>query len=217
MVGIKPKPPFRPIFQVATTRKGSGVTLGKDQPPEEHPGAEPCSWWRRGRVELPVQKSPRQNFYERSRCLVSRLAVAHPASRGLASRCVLGARIGVGTAAPRFSVARPSSSRRDSSGRGPFRRPPGRVRDRRLLVCHRIYEGDGVLGSRSRQVLPLSIPRVPISDPAIIHPERAFGITPALAWPGACAVPPPAGRWPGAYRTSCARGPAPAPPWRGAA
>ncbi len=70
VVGVKPKPPFRPIFQVATTREGSGVTLVKETPPSDGPeaiisnGATPvgepqwCSWWRRGRVELPVQKNP---------------------------------------------------------------------------------------------------------------------------------------------------------------
>jgi len=51
IVGIKPKPPFRPIFQVATTKEGSGVLLMKE-PPASQPEA-PCFWWRRGRVELP--------------------------------------------------------------------------------------------------------------------------------------------------------------------
>ncbi len=52
IVGIKPKPPFRPIFQVATTKEGSGVLLIKE-PPESDPEA-PCFWWRRGRLELPL-------------------------------------------------------------------------------------------------------------------------------------------------------------------
>ena len=58
IVAIQPKPAFRPIFQVATTREGSGVILIKE-PPEDSQEASvtsPCSWWRRGRVELPVQK-----------------------------------------------------------------------------------------------------------------------------------------------------------------
>ncbi|MDO8491395.1 MAG: hypothetical protein Q7T04_05205, partial [Dehalococcoidia bacterium] len=50
IVGIKPKPPFMPVFQVATTKEGSGVVLLKE-PPEANPEA-PCFWWRRGRVEL---------------------------------------------------------------------------------------------------------------------------------------------------------------------
>jgi len=61
---------FRPILQVATTREGSGVTLVTEQPSAEtaegiisdraSPVGEArwCSWWRRGRVELPVQKNP---------------------------------------------------------------------------------------------------------------------------------------------------------------
>jgi site-specific DNA recombinase len=75
IVAIKPKAPFKPIFQVATMREGSGISLvidrreitpatleamNNDRPPHDT-GAEagqPCSWWRRGRVELPVQKTP---------------------------------------------------------------------------------------------------------------------------------------------------------------
>jgi len=63
IVAIKPKAPFRPVFQVASTRAGSGVGLDHDpeaepqiadQPPpggQEADGIS-CSWWRRGRVEL---------------------------------------------------------------------------------------------------------------------------------------------------------------------
>ncbi len=66
VVGIKPKPAFRPVFQVAATRAGSDVVLIREedpdkpnQPPPHGHQAEgiPCSWWRRGRVELPVQKT----------------------------------------------------------------------------------------------------------------------------------------------------------------
>ena len=32
IVAIKPKPPFRPIFQVAVTRKGSGIHIIKNEP-----------------------------------------------------------------------------------------------------------------------------------------------------------------------------------------
>mgnify|MGYP007027296887 CR=1 FL=1 len=57
IVAIKPKPAFRPVFQVATTREGSGVVLIQQDPqPDQAEGlATPCSWWRRGRGELPVQ------------------------------------------------------------------------------------------------------------------------------------------------------------------
>ena len=37
VVGIKPKPAFGPVFQVATTREGSGVTLVKENPPADGP------------------------------------------------------------------------------------------------------------------------------------------------------------------------------------
>ena len=67
IVAIKPKAPFKPVFEVATTREGSDVVLVHDrevepqiayQPPPHEYGleADSCSWWRRGRVELPVQE-----------------------------------------------------------------------------------------------------------------------------------------------------------------
>jgi len=73
VVAIKPKAPFRPIFEVATTKEGSGVVLVKEprevpseteQLPQEDEEAATlsCSWWRRGRVELPVQKTSRSEF-----------------------------------------------------------------------------------------------------------------------------------------------------------
>jgi len=54
IVGIKPKPPFKPIFQVATTKEGSGVLLMKE-PPASQPEAR-CFWWRRGRVDLSLKQ-----------------------------------------------------------------------------------------------------------------------------------------------------------------
>jgi len=65
IVAIKPKPPFRPVFQVATTKEGSGVAL-LSEPPEETPEARPCFWWRRGRVELPVQRNLPKTCYRLS-------------------------------------------------------------------------------------------------------------------------------------------------------
>ena len=55
---------IRPIFEVATTREGSGIAL-INQTPQTQDGpeaSESCSWWRRGRVELPVQKSSRLGY-----------------------------------------------------------------------------------------------------------------------------------------------------------
>ena len=63
VVGLKPKAPFKAVFQVATAREGSGVALlskacpepvERRQPSAESPGADPslCFWWRRGRVRL---------------------------------------------------------------------------------------------------------------------------------------------------------------------
>ena len=60
VVAIQPKPAFAPVFQVVTAREGSGVVLIKGSPQTSFESGETdlCSWWRRGRVELPVQKAP---------------------------------------------------------------------------------------------------------------------------------------------------------------
>ena len=69
IVAIRPKPAFRPLLEIATTREGSDIVLAHDveegedlggaepekprQPPAHRAEAGvPCSWWRRGRVEL---------------------------------------------------------------------------------------------------------------------------------------------------------------------
>ena len=57
VVAITPKPAFMPLFEIATTREGSGVVLisEKELPPDcsESPEASsPCLWWRRGRGDL---------------------------------------------------------------------------------------------------------------------------------------------------------------------
>ena len=58
IVAIQPKPAFLPLFEVATTREGSGVALLSERAttpvdgPESH---DPCLWWRRGRVERYLQ------------------------------------------------------------------------------------------------------------------------------------------------------------------
>ncbi len=57
IVAIKPKPAFRALFEIATTREGSGVVLYHATPQDsENPEAwleggdttGPCLWWRRG-------------------------------------------------------------------------------------------------------------------------------------------------------------------------
>ena len=60
IVAIRPKPAFQPLFEVATTREGSDVALINEPPltSNEPEAADSCFWWRRGRVELPVQKAP---------------------------------------------------------------------------------------------------------------------------------------------------------------
>ncbi len=59
IVAIRPQPAFRLLFDIATTREGSGVVLVNEKdlknanqpPPHRHEAdAHPCFWWRRGRV-----------------------------------------------------------------------------------------------------------------------------------------------------------------------
>ena len=60
IVAIKPKPAFRPLFEIANTRSDSGVALIKEETPARvDTGAPtlPCSWWRRGRLELHLNTS----------------------------------------------------------------------------------------------------------------------------------------------------------------
>ena len=53
VVAIRPKPAFRPIFEVATTHDGSEIALINQTPQTqgESEASESCSWWRRGRAE----------------------------------------------------------------------------------------------------------------------------------------------------------------------
>jgi hypothetical protein len=83
VVAIKPKVAFRSLFEIATMEEGSAIVLvagmyaGHDEaccptetirPPDnssEGPDA-PCLWWRRGRVELPVQRALKGIYSRRS-------------------------------------------------------------------------------------------------------------------------------------------------------
>jgi hypothetical protein len=60
IVAIRPGPAFRPLLEVVTTREDSSIVLVNEKdlenanqpPPRGQEADEPCSWWRRGRVEL---------------------------------------------------------------------------------------------------------------------------------------------------------------------
>ena len=61
IVALKPKPAFQALFQIATTRAGSGVVLYNENPPNQINGPEdgpPCFWWRRGRELVSEVKRP---------------------------------------------------------------------------------------------------------------------------------------------------------------
>lgn len=64
VVGIVPNTPFRPLFESLLEKPGASVRVYKsnlaesDASPLAHDNAGEASivsWWRRGRVELPVQ------------------------------------------------------------------------------------------------------------------------------------------------------------------
>ncbi|MBI4328503.1 MAG: hypothetical protein HY685_01395 [Chloroflexi bacterium] len=48
VVAIRAKPAFRALFEIATTRAGSGVVLVKGEAPLVQAAEPPCLWWRRG-------------------------------------------------------------------------------------------------------------------------------------------------------------------------
>jgi hypothetical protein len=57
IVALKPKPAFQALFQLATTREGSGVALYPEieKAPDflgSSQNDSPCLWWRRGRLHL---------------------------------------------------------------------------------------------------------------------------------------------------------------------
>jgi site-specific DNA recombinase len=55
IVALKPKPAFKPLLQIATTKEGSGIILYNEKTLAQGESSDgSCSWWRRGRVELPV-------------------------------------------------------------------------------------------------------------------------------------------------------------------
>ena len=70
IVAIRAKSAFRPLFEIASTIEGSQVVLvveseleDRESPAEADDSATiPCSWWRRGRVELPVQKTSQLGY-----------------------------------------------------------------------------------------------------------------------------------------------------------
>ena len=73
IVAIRPKPAFRPLFEIATTREGSDVVLINEPPQTDNEleAADSCFWWRRGRVG----------------CSLFANAVSSPVARQMLIRC----------------------------------------------------------------------------------------------------------------------------------
>jgi hypothetical protein len=89
IVAFRPKPAFQALFQMAAAKEGSGVALiNQDGCPSNESVPKlgrdcgetaMCSWWRRGRVELPVQKAPRSDILQAYPVFCSRLRELPPA------------------------------------------------------------------------------------------------------------------------------------------
>ncbi|MFQ6029037.1 MAG: recombinase family protein [Dehalococcoidia bacterium] len=79
VVALQPKPAFQALFQLATTREGSGVVLypENEKAPDFIGSSQndtPCLWWRRGRLHLPHTPYLRQPSSARDLVLVELLA-----------------------------------------------------------------------------------------------------------------------------------------------
>ena len=66
IVAILPRPAFRPLFEIVTTREGSDAVLINETPQaiNEPEAANSCFWWRRGGVEPPVQEKARWDMLQ---------------------------------------------------------------------------------------------------------------------------------------------------------
>ena len=58
IVMIRPKAPFRAVFWTAVICEWSGRGAYRYEPQENSPEAhtDPCSWWRRGRADLSLER-----------------------------------------------------------------------------------------------------------------------------------------------------------------
>ena len=143
IVTIKPKPPFRPVFQVATTKERSAVEI-INGPPEVVSEGPLCFWWRRGRVELPVQKNPIGSIYR----LIRQFILARPlsAERLRPGQPIFLRRPLPASGPPHLDFSSPSTrpSRRGQAGRDCLSLGCQCVFAFVVsLCCHLIYEGDG--------------------------------------------------------------------------
>ena len=58
IVALKPKPAFKALFQIATTKEARGVILYNEKALALSESSDDlCSWWRRGRVECSLFKT----------------------------------------------------------------------------------------------------------------------------------------------------------------
>ena len=80
VVGVKPKPQFLGLLQLVEPDPDSGVTLDNKSPESANDSElNMTGWWRRGRVELPVQKAPHKNVLQVCPALCSRSSRLLPA------------------------------------------------------------------------------------------------------------------------------------------
>jgi len=197
IVGFRPKPAFQALFQMAATKEGSGVALinqgacpdNESVPTQGRYCGETamCSWWRRGRVELPVQKAPRSDILQAYPVFCSRLRELPPA--------------GITPRPADFSLTaryrrergripdlwRPLPRLREWQGADVAAvRPLVRIHDRRLFFCHQFYEISGASACNppenapveptrphSHIIMPYQTPPVNLDGVASkLHPAR---------------------------------------------
>ncbi len=167
------------------------------------------AWWRRGRVELPVQKSFTRSFYRLSRPLY--LAPPPSADRLRRSQPVSLRQPLPASGLQHLGFSAPYPARRGEARESvaALVRLPVRIRVRQLLLCHLISEVDGHLGLRLRDSTPLSSHTSPLCPLATTVSSLPGPSCSSLVASGARRR---ASRWLRACRKTSCRAQAPAPP-----
>ena len=140
-MGVSPKPAFKPLFESAESKQGATVRLLEKRRPDSIESGDGLLWWRRGRVELPVQKTLNWNVLQACPALIFSLAASPPTKRLVSQPMgLLGLPASaLGQTAPRIHCACSPPSGRDEGKRSRFRRLV-RVVARELVSCRLFYE-----------------------------------------------------------------------------
>ena len=117
-------------------------------------------WWRRGRVELPVQRASRSNMLQACPAISSRSKGPQPAGNPREPAGGLGSlATGVAEGCTSTYGAHSPPSRRGEGGRGSRVRLPGLLYFRQLLFCRLVDEVDGTPACDSARPPPVETTR----------------------------------------------------------